>query len=723
VTRAKRWGVVAGLLAGAVGLGAAQAPAPSITGFSAAAAQQEAAWEQKYQAIPQPANIRQFLFVLSKEPHAVDQPYDRQNAQYILAQFKKFGLDAHIETFYVLFPTPLEREVEMIEPTTYKLKLKEPAIPEDPDSSDRGQLPTYNAYAADGDVTGPLVYVNYGLPEDYDQLAKLHIDVKGKIVLARYGHSWRGIKPKVAAEHGAIGCLMYSDPEDDGYYRGDAFPNGPMRPAEGVQRGSVADDALYEGDPLTPGIGATKDAKRLTLEQAKDVFTKIPTLPISYADALPLLKALGGPVAPEEWRGALPITYHVGPGKAVVHLKLKSDWGIHPIHDVIATIPGSEWPDQWVIQGNHHDAWVNGADDPVSGMADEMEEARALGEMLKQGWRPKRTLVLAAWDGEEPGLLGSTEWAEEHAAELRQKAVAYINCDNTTRGFLRVQGSQTLAQFLNKILRDISDPETGKTLWQMDRERELSRAKSDAERQAIRSQADLPIGALGSGSDYATFIDHLGIASADLRFVGAPYGVYHSIYDDYYWYTHFGDPDFIYERTLSQTMGTLVMRLADAQVLPFDFTEFASAVSGYVEQLKELHHTTPNAPAFDFSGLDAGLEQLQKAAADYAQAYEAAARTGAVFGKPAAELGELNELLYQTERKTTTAEGLPAPRSWFKNALYAPGAYTGYSVKTLPGIREAMEQGHWETAQQQEKVVAGVFRAVAEQIEAAKAKL
>ncbi|HEV2388622.1 MAG TPA: M28 family metallopeptidase [Candidatus Acidoferrales bacterium] len=723
MNRTGRWWVVAALAVGAGALARAQAPASALMGFSPQAAQDEAQWEEKFRAIPQPANIRQFMYVLSKEPHAVGQPYDERNAQYILQQFKSFSLDAHIETFYVLFPTPLEREVEMVQPTRYALRLKERAIPEDADSSDEGQLPTYNAYSSDGDVTAPLVYVNYGLPADYEQLAKMHIDVTGKIVLARYGESWRGIKPKVAAEHGAVGCLIYSDPRDDGYFEGDTFPKGPYRPPDAVQRGSVADDALYEGDPLTPGIGATKDAKRLTLEQAKDLFTKIPTLPISYADALPLLKAVGGPVAPEDWRGALPITYHVGPGETAVHLKVKFDWSLHPVNDVVAVIPGAVWPDQWVIQGNHHDAWVNGANDPVSGMSAEMEEARTLGALLKQGWRPKRTIVLAAWDGEEPGLLGSTEWAETHAAELQQKAVAYINCDNSTSGVLRVQGSHTLEKFINQLMKAVPDPETGKSLWEMTRERELRMARSDAARQAIANRPDLRIGALGSGSDYATFIDHLGIAAADLRFTGAGYGVYHSIYDDFYWYTHFGDPDFIYERTLAETMGTLMMRLAAAQALPFDFTDFADTVATYVQQLKELHQNAANAPAFDFTALDAGLGRLRKAAADYAQAYQSAAGSGALFEESPAALGALNQLLYQAERKMTTPEGLPAPRGWYKNELYAPGAYTGYAVKTLPAIREAMEQNQWRVAQEQERTVGEVLQAVAAQIDSAREKL
>ena len=432
-------------------------PAP-LRGFTAASSRVERDWESKFDAIPDPARLRASMKLLSAHPHHVGSAYDSTNAEWILAQYKSWGWDAHIETFDVLFPTPKERLVEMIAPTRYKAKLQEPAVPEDPTSGQTAeQLPTYNAYSADGDVTGPLVFVNYGIPSDYDELARRGISVKGAIVIAKYGGSWRGIKPKVAAEHGAIGCLIYSDPGDDGYADGSVFPNGPMRPSQGVQRGSVEDMPTYPGDPLTPGIGATKDAKRLPIANAPTL-TKIPVLPISYGDALPLLSAMGGPVAPGAWRGGLPITYRLGSGPARVHLVVKSNWDLKPIHDVIAKLPGTTEADQWVIRGNHHDGWVNGAADPISGQVAELEEARALGELYKQGWRPKRTIIYAAWDGEEPGLLGSTEWAEEHADELAQHAVAYINTDGNGRGFFGASGSHSLEAMVNEAEKDVMDP-------------------------------------------------------------------------------------------------------------------------------------------------------------------------------------------------------------------------------------------------------------------------
>jgi len=516
----------------------------AIRGFSQADARTEHDWEAKMRAIPKPENLREYMKHLSAEPHHVGSAYDKQNAEYIRDKFKSWGIDAKLEEFEVLFPTPTERVLEMTEPTRYRAVLKEPVLSEDPDSGDANQLPTYNAYSIDGDVTGQLVYANYGVPADYDELAKLGVDVKGKIVITRYGGSWRGIKPKVAAEHGAVGCLIYSDPKDDGYYQGDVFPKGPYRPEQGVQRGSVMDMPIHPGDPLTPGWGAVKGAKRLRREEA-EVITKIPVLPISYGDALPMLREMTGPVAPESWRGALPITYHVGSGPARVHLKVSFDWSIKTLYDVVARIEGSTYPDEWVIFGNHHDGWVNGADDPTSGQVALMETGRSLGELLKQGWRPKRTLILCAWDGEEEGLLGSTEWVETHADELKQKAVAYLNSDSTSKGRLNVGGSHSLERFINEVARDVQQPGGNKSVWDAMKERRVDQARTDEDKKELNERADLRIGALGSGSDYTPFLQHLGIAAMNTGFGGdGGGGVYHSIYDSFAWYTRFGDPTF-----------------------------------------------------------------------------------------------------------------------------------------------------------------------------------
>jgi N-acetylated-alpha-linked acidic dipeptidase len=558
---------------------AQQAGQQALLGFTAQSAKAESEWEGRFRALPDPRMMRSNMQLLSAHPHHVGSPYDKRNAEWILAQYKQWGWDAHIETFQVLFPTPKSRLLEMVAPTRFTAKLDEPALSIDPTSKQKNeQLPTYNAYSPDGDVTAPLAYVNYGVIEDYEELARHGVSVKGAIVIARYGHSWRGIKPKLAAEHGALGCIIYSDPGDDGYGPETVFPKGPMRPAEGVQRGSVLDAPQYPGDPLTPNIGATANAKRLKREDATSL-ARIPVLPVSYADAQPLLAAIDGPVAPAAWRGGLPITYRLGPGPAKVHLKLAFNWDLKPVYDVVATMRGAEQPDIWVLRANHHDAWVNGAGDPISGQVALLEEARALGELSKQGWKPKRTIMYFSWDGEEPMLLGSTEYAEEHADELRQHAAVYVNSDGNQRGYLSAAGSHSLESLVNEVARKIEDPEAKVSAWKR-LQAHLILEGSPQERKEARNRPNLRIGALGSGSDYSPFLDHLGIASLDLSYAGEDNsaGVYHSIYDDFYWYTHFSDTDFAYGRALAQTAGSLVMRLADADILPYDFSPLSDTV-------------------------------------------------------------------------------------------------------------------------------------------------
>ena len=700
------------------------APDATLRGFFPQTVQAERDLETKFKTMPDPSRMREAMRLLSARPHHVGSAYDRTNAEWILAQFKSYGWDAHIENFDVLFPTPVERVVEMVAPTQFKAALQETALPGDPTSNQQQeQLPSYNAYSTDGDVTGPLVFVNYGVPADYDELERRGISVKGAIVIAKYGGSWRGIKPKVAAEHGAVGCLIYSDPRDDGYAGGDVFPNGPMRPAQGVQRGSVADMPVYPGDPLTPGVGATKDARRLPLAQAQTI-TKIPVLPISYGDAQPLLAALGGPVVPGAWRGGLPISYRFGPGPARVHMRVKFDWSSKTLYDVIARLPGTTEADQWVIRGNHHDAWVNGAEDPISGLVAELEEARALGTLYKQGWRPKRTIIYAAWDGEEPGLLGSTEWVETHADELKAHAVAYLNSDTNGRGYLGVEGSHSLEKFVNGVALDVADPESGTSSWKRIQASRIINGSADARRDA-RERDDLRIGALGSGSDYSSFLDHLGVASMNFGYGGEDDGgIYHSIYDDFYWFTHFSDTSFVYGRALAQAAGIAVLRLANADVLPFAFGNLAETVQGYVKDLQSLrdrraeqisernreideglyryisdpHEPTlayrreQPAPQLNFAPLLNALDSLTHAASRYDRAYTKAVGDGKVANAKA-----INERLLQAERALTSNEGLKN-RPWYVHMLYAPGFYTGYGVKTIPGVREAIEQGQWQDA-------------------------
>jgi N-acetylated-alpha-linked acidic dipeptidase len=726
-----------------------------LYGYSTESSRAERQWEEKLRAIPSPDNLRAYMQRLSARPHNVGSPYDKDNAEWIASKFKEFGLDTQIETFSVLYPTPKERLVELVDGGPhFTAKLQEPVVPEDPTSNQTAeQLPTYNAYSIDGDVTAPLVYVNYGLPEDYEILDRLGISVKGAIIIARYGHSWRGIKPQVGAEHGAVGCLIYSDPRDDGYAGGDVFPKGAWRPSEGVQRGSVQDSTVYMGDPLTPGVGATADAKRIPIAESKSL-TKIPVLPISYADAQPLLAAISGRVAPRAWQGGLAITYRLGPGAAKVHLKMFSNWDMKPLYDVIGKIPGSTVPDEWVIRGNHHDAWVNGAEDPLSGAVAVLEEARAIGELVKQGWKPKRTIIYCAWDGEEPGLLGSTEWVETHADDLRKHAVVYINSDSNSRGYFALEGSHTLEHFINDVARDVQDPETKLSAWKRDQLKEIEGAKTPEALRELRSRHDLRLEMLGGGSDHAPFINFAGVASLGIGFGGEDGGgIYHSIYDDFYWYTHFSDKDFVYGRALAQAGSTSVVRMADADLLPFQFSDFADDVKMYVrevekfadkqrEEIQEKNEklaegmyeatadpryswVTPKKeevpPHLNFAPLDNAVESLERSSAEYQKALERVSANGGA-ALASASLKEVNEMLIQCEHKLTTPEGLPG-RFWYKHELYAPGVYTGYAAKAIPAVREGLEQKKWKEAEDSAARVAKVLESEAQHISAAAAKL
>jgi len=717
--------------------------AAPLRGFTAESARAEREWESKFQAIPDPDSLRAFMRVLSARPHHLGSARDSANAAWMLDRLRAWGLDAHIETFHVLFPTPRERVVELVGPGRFRARLQEPPLKQDPTTDQQSeQLPTYNAYSPDGDVTAPLVFVNYGVPEDYQQLERLGISVKGAIVIAKYGRSWRGTKPKVAAEHGAVGCLIYSDPIDDGYHAGDPYPAGPFRPREGVQRGSVLDMPLYPGDPLTPGVGATADARRLNRSEARTLPT-IPVQPLSWADAQPLLTAIGGRAVPAGWAGALPITYHVGPGPARVHLRLRFDWRMVPAYDVIARIPGATRPGEWVVRGNHHDAWVNGAEDPISGAVALLEEARAYGALLKQGWRPRRSIVLALWDGEEPTLLGSTEWAETHAQELSRSAIAYLNTDGNGRGRLSAEGAPSLARVLSEVARDVTDPETGMSVWTRSHLGEIAGARP-ADRREARGRADLQVAAMGSGSDYTAFYHHLGIPSLNLGFGGEDDGgIYHSIYDSFHWFTTFSDSSFTYGRALARTVGLTTMRLASADVLPYEFSRLSDRVSVNLKEVQELLTTTRDSieeqnheleestfvamndprrpllppareavpPFLNFAPLQNAANRLKSATARFEAAYAAAAKAGGI-ALDSARAAELNARLLQAERALAPDGGLPR-RPWYRQLLSAPGRYSGYSPKTMPGVREAIEAKRWTEAEEQAAVLGKALEAEA----------
>ncbi len=725
----------------------------ALTGFNAEGASRQRELEARFDSLLKKENLREWMKRMSARPHHVGSAHDRDNAEFMAGLFRSWGYDAQIESFDVLFPTPKTRLLELTAPARHAARLVEPALKEDATSGQASeQLPVYNAYSIDGDATGQLVYVNYGVPRDYEELERRGIDVKGKIVLARYGGSWRGIKPKVAAERGAVGCLIYSDPRDDGYFQGDVYPQGSWRNEWGAQRGSVADMPVFPGDPLTPFVGAVKGAKRLDLKDAPTL-TKIPVMPISYGDALPLLRALGGPVAPASWRGALPLTYHLGPGPATVRLKLEFNWDTKPIYNVIARLPGGERPDEWVVRGNHHDAWVNGADDPVSGMVALLEEARAVGQLAKAGWRPKRTIVYCAWDAEEPGLIGSTEWAETHADELRRKAVLYLNSDSNGRGFLGVGGSHTLEKFVNEVARDVTDPQKKISVWERERAQRILEGSAEERREA-RERGDLRISALGSGSDYTPFLQHLGVASLNIGFGGEDGGgSYHSIYDSFDHYTRFGDPGFDYGVALAQVAGRITLRFANADTLPFTFSNFADTVARYVKEVTKLTEETrdeiveknrmlaegvykavydptetyvlpkeeplPMAP--DLAPLQGALTRLQESAKNYQTAFDSPATRTRLSSSPETR-ARLDQILMGVERSMTRDAGLPR-RPWFKHQIYAPGFYTGYGVKTLPGVREAVEQHNWKEAGEQIALAADTLRRVAAEIDRATALL
>ena len=719
-------------------------PASELLGFLPERVATQTEWERKFDAQLNPADLRAWLEQMASEPNHVGSPHDKANAEFTLAKFQEWGWDAHIETFSVLYPTPISHSLAMVAPTAFTAKLHEPAIAGDRSSANtRDALPPYHAYGADGDVTAELVYVNRGMPDDYKELESHGISVKGRIVIVRYGGGWRGLKPKLAHQHGAIGCLIYSDPRDDGYGAGDTYPTGGYRPADAVQRGSVADMPIYPGDPLTPGVGATQDAKRLTLAEAKTIL-KIPVMPISYADAQPLLVALAGPVAPAGWRGGLPITYHLGPGPAKVHMAVSSDWSLKTIYNVIATLKGSELPDEWVLRGNHRDGWVFGAWDPLSGHGAMLAEAKAIGALARQGWRPKRTLVYCSWDGEEPGLLGSTEWAETHAEELQRKAVLYVNSDTNTRGFLQAAGSHALQSFVNQVAGSVRDPQVGVSV--LERLKALllvrgNRGEASPEERAVATRIaagqPVPIAALGSGSDFTPFLQHLGIGTLNLEYGGEDQqsGVYHSVYDTFDHYDRFGDPGYHYGVALAETIGRVVLRVANADLLPVHQGDFGDTVVRYLEEIHALADNLRSStermnrlidantlvlaadptepyvqparsepvPFLNLAALDNSVHRLALSAKACDDAGTQALASGLKL--TAVQRAELETLLQGMEQSLTDAAGLPG-REWFRHMIYAPGLLTGYGVKTLPGVREAIESRRWAEAERYSVVIA-----------------
>ena len=732
-----------GLPALAVVLLAAPAFPQDLIGFHPDRVAAQRDMEERADAWIAPEDLLEWNRGMTPRPHHAGSPQAEANARWMVERFREWGFEAEIETYHVLFPTPRRRSLTLLEPTRFEASLiEEPAAGDGTAEVAAAEgLPPFNAFSADGDVTGELVYVNRGIPADYDVLERLGISVRGKIVIARYGGSWRGIKPKVAFERGAIGCLIFNDPGDDGYSQGAGYPDGSFKHPTAVQRGSVLDLPVRPGDPLTPMRGATEDATRLERSDAETLM-RIPVLPISWRDAQPLLEALGGETAPAAWRGGLPITYRIGPGPARVRLQLEFDWSLAPAHNVIARMPGTDRPDQWILRGNHHDAWVIGARDPISGLVGLMAEAQAVGRLAREGHRPRRTIVYAAWDAEEPGLLGSTEWAEHHADELREHAAVYINSDSNSRGFLRAGGSHALETLVNQVANDVEDPQTGVSVGERLRASRRARGSS-AEYQRLRASDRLRISALGSGSDYSPFLQHLGVSSLNVGYGGeASGGEYHTAFDTFDFFRRFVDPGAVYGAALARTGLRLTLRLANADVLPFEFGATAATVGRYVDEVVELAASERDrlgwerelvqggdfrlaadptrpfvepearapAPYLNFAPLRNAHDRLVRAARSADQSLVVAAEGG-----DAAVQEQLDELVVGSERLLTRDHGLPG-RPWFRHHLYSPGLYTGYGVKTLPGVREAIEQGEWDRAQAQIDLAAAVLDEFAEQL-------
>ena len=681
----------------------------------------------------------EWLREFSSEAHHVGSPKGKKNADALAALFRSWNYAVEISEYQVLFPEPLTRELELLYPYQFTASLTEDSLEEDPSTSVIDNLlPPYNAFSIDGEVEGELVFVNYGTPADYEILERYGISVAGKIAISKYGGSWRGIKPKLAGEKGAIATIIYSDPGDDGYGPGDVYPEGPFKNDSGVQRGSVMDMPTYPGDVLTPGIGATADARRLPKEEAPTI-TQIPVLPISYRDALPLLEAMGGAVVPNEWRGGLPITYHLGPGPARIRLKLEFDWKMVTAYNVIARLEGSQYPDEWIIRGNHHDGWNHGAADPISGLIALLSEAKAMSRLANDGFGPARTVIYAAWDAEEPGLIGSTEWAEHHAAELQEHTVAYLNTDGNGRGFVNIGGSHVLERFFNEVIADIDDPQTGVSVKERRRANLSINSSNENARTEAKNRPDLRISPLGSGSDYTPFLQHLGIASANIGFGGeSAGGSYHTMYDTYEHYSKWIDPGLVYGEVLAQVAGHATLRLANAPRLPFEFKGFTDNISVYISEIETLaddmrtntEETNQNitdgiydlildptksfgpptaqaqVPFFNFAPLKNALTRLESAAENY----ETTIASGI------AATTEENYLLYQTERELIRQEGLNG-RPWYKHHIYAPGFYTGYGVKTIPGVREAIEQRQFDEVAEQIGIAAEVLTKMAVKVE------
>ncbi|MFZ1917389.1 MAG: M28 family metallopeptidase [Terriglobales bacterium] len=677
-----------------------------ISGFRDGAAEQEI--EKKFMAVPDPKLAEAHLRTLTQAPHIAGSPEDKATADYVAGKFREAGLDTAIVEYKVWFNYPKQIHVDMTAPAGVEMHGPHPEhVDDDPFQDDLRITPGFNGMSPSGDAEADVVYANYGSPEDFDKLKQMNIDVRGKIVIVRYGQNFRGVKAFVAQERGAAAVIVYSDPKDDGYYRGDAYPNGPWRPASAVQRGSIGFMFQFPGDPTTPGIASTPslpDSKRISPADSAQL-PKIPVTPLSYADASPILEHLGGPPSPREWQGALPFTYHVGPGPAKIKMHLEQDYQFRTIWDVIGKIPGASSPIEWVVAGNHRDAWVYGAVDPNSGTAALLETVHGIGELLKSGWKPKRTIVFGSWDAEEEGLIGSTEWGEDHAQDL-SNAAAYFNMDVAVSGKkFGASAVPSLKEFIREITKAVPSPQGGTVFDAWKKANQPKEGSSHAQESsgsnsrlpASGLRTDVPVGDLGSGSDYTVFLQHLGVPSSDIGSTGE-YGVYHSAFDNFAWFKKFGDPDFLYEQQMARVYGLEVLRMADADVLPYNYEDYAKEILIYLDAAKSKAQEKFGDKAPDFAAAIDGARHLQQAGAKILQKQR----------KIPQDTARINAKLRDAERALLIPEGLPN-RPWYHHAIYAPGQYTGYAAVVIPGVNEAIDRGDLGRTEEQIAVLAAAL--------------
>lgn len=693
----------------------------AVRGFEPVHSQRERELERRLIAVPNSSRSEAEHKVLTAEPHMAGSLADRRTAEYMLQQFRSYGLEAAIEQFDVLLSEPREVKLDLLAPVKFAGPTPE-FVRGDPASKDSRIATGFNAYSASGDVSGEVIFANRGLPSDYEHLRAMSISVAGKIVMVRRGNSeaFRGVKAKVAEQNRAAGLIIYSDPDDNGYHAGDTYPKGPWQPPLGVQRGTLLYEFLYPGDPTTPDGPSIPGTPRIETARS-NLLPRIPVLPLSYADAKHILENLGGQVAPRPWQGGLPITYHLGPGPSKVRLRIHMDNRIKPIWVVVARISGAVSPNEIIVLGNHRDAWTYGGIDPGSGTVAMLEMARSLGELMHGGWRPRRSIWICSWDAEEQGMIGSTEWAEKHAAELGDHAVAYLNLDVAVAGAdykFYAAAVPSLKEFMREVAAEVSDPRGGSILARaQDEQRKQLRLTvasgsplADSLSEVAIDEQKIDIENLGSGTDYVAFLDHLGVSSTDFGF-GDEYGAYHSIFDNHRYVKEFGDPGFKYQVAAAQYYGVLSLRLADADLLPFDYEMYAREIEGYLDHMRHELLLLGRADQLDCGPAEAAARRMAEIGRDIREKYEGAISKGT---EPP-DLERVNRTLAKAERAFLLPQGLSG-RPWYKHAVFAPGIYSADAAMPLPGVQEGINENNFEEAARQMKALTAAIDRVAQQL-------